>query len=187
MNRPSRLPKRTFCGVALIQVGILASAVIFSPAARADDSTTVCPATGPERGAFPFPVGPVSPMVAGTPISAVVCRYAAGGSTDPGRRLLAAAAIDGDRLTALIADLNAVGPNIVVGRMSCPFDDGQQDLLIIDRAGDDPAYVTIGLLGCSIASNGTLRSTLRGASDSPGERVRAALATAVGPPAPPHA
>ncbi|BBX86206.1 hypothetical protein MAUB_40790 [Mycolicibacterium aubagnense] len=167
-------------------VGAVTSIPTFASAARADDQASACPATGPGRGAFPFPVGQESLMVAGTPISALVCRYAADNVADQDRHLVGAAVIDGGRLSALVADLNAVGPNIVVGRMSCPYDDGQQELLIIDRADDDPAYVTVDLLGCSVASNGTLRSMLRGTADSPGERVRAVLAAAVGPPAPPR-
>jgi hypothetical protein len=156
------------------------------PPAHAISGTAACPATGPERGDFPFPVGPASVMVPGTAVSAVVCRYAGGNAAGPDRHLVAAAVISGDPLAKLISDLNALGPNIAVGRMSCPYDDGQREVLIVDRADDDPAYVTIDLLGCSIASNGTLRSMLRGPADSPAERVRSALAAVVGPPAPPN-
>lgn len=167
-------------------VGIVVSWGYCWTPAHAAGGTAACPPTGPARGVFEFPPGPASMMVEGTAVSAVVCRYAGGSRRGQDRHLVAAGVVNGDPLGQLVADLNAVGPNIVPGRMSCPYDDGQRDLLIIDRAADEPAYVIVDLLGCSIAWNGTLRSMLRGTPDSPGERVRTALSAVVGPPAPPN-
>jgi hypothetical protein len=172
--------------VTFALAGVVVSWGCVWPPAHAVAGTAACPPTGPERGVFEFPAGSASMMVEGTAVSAVVCRYAGGSHGGQDRHLVAAGVMSGDSLGQLVTNLNAVGPNIVPGRMSCPYDDGQRDLLIIDRADDEPAYVIVDLLGCSIAWNGTLRSMLRGTPDSPGEQVRTALSAVVGPPAPPN-
>lgn len=135
-----------------------------------------CPELGPDRGPFPFPVGPAEVMVPGVPSSAAVCRYHGLNPPAEYRRLEASADLTDSSLRQLVSDLDSVGANVRPGVTTCLYDDAQDDLIIFSYQDGDPVYVTVQLLGCGIASNGTMRSMLHGLPDSAGERVLAQLA-----------
>lgn len=98
----------------------------------------------------------------------------------------ASAALNDPQLQRLATNLNAVGPNVRPGAMNCPYDDGQSDVIVFTYQTQPPVYVTIGLLGCAIASNGAVHSMLGGAPESPGAQALAVLASVVGPPTGPR-
>ncbi|MBV8927984.1 MAG: hypothetical protein JO152_02510 [Mycobacteriaceae bacterium] len=110
-------------------------------------------------------------MVPGTPAAATVCQY--GGLNPPERfgSLEASNDVIDPELQQLVVDINSVGANIRPGRLACPYDDGQTDLIIFKYPDSQPIYVTVQSSGCRIASNGAMRSMLAGPPDSPGERV----------------
>jgi hypothetical protein len=139
-----------------------------------------CPLTGPDRSNYPFPAGPATIMVPGTPVSATVCRYGGLNPPEGYRRLEASNSVTDSQLQQLITDLNSVGDNIRPGLLACPYDDARSDLIIFTYQDSQPIYVTVQLLGCGIASNGAARSMLHGYPDSPGERVMSLLAVVTG-------
>jgi hypothetical protein len=145
-----------------------------------------CPPTGPDRGTFPFPIGPASTMVPDGATSATACRYRGLNPPDRYGRLEVSNALTDAQLQQLTANLNAVGPNVRPGTMNCPYDDGQSDVVVFNYPEQPTVYVTVELLGCAIASNGTVRSMLGGAPESPGAQALTILASVVGPPTGPR-
>jgi hypothetical protein len=137
---------------------------------------TSCPADLPKPGAYS--PGPASIMVPASPNAARICRYNGLNSSQPENSLAKSGMVNPAELSGLVGGLNAAGP-MPSRVISCPMDNASNDVVIFAYPNGHTVFVTVGLTGCNLVTNGVRKAHL---TSSPvlGE-LAAVVGSSIGP------